>query len=73
MNGYVLDGCKGRGDIPGKDTRSWEEVYKIYPGDTKENNVAGEEDKAGQNTGDVNGTYMCGQPTKVLEQNNATV
>lgn len=55
---YVLDGCEGREDIPGRNIRSWKEVYKIHPGDTRKNNVAGKEDKAGQNTEDINGT-LC--------------
>lgn len=49
------------------------EMYTTYPGDTKKNNLAGKEDKAGQNTEPKNWTFKYGQPLRVPEQNDRVV
>lgn len=37
-------------------------MYTTYPRDSRKSNVAGKDDKAGQNTEHMNQTSLCGQP-----------
>lgn len=49
-------------------------MYTTYPRDSRKSNIAGKEDKAGQNTEHMNQTSLCGQPHFTVlpeKQNNS--